>query len=214
MKSALQRFSEKGMDATTIEDITELADLGKGTFYRHFSGKEDILSALVEDVVDQLVERLDERCSGASNLEEALSQMLRAHNEFFLGHWEEFVLLFQGRLLLKLERDDTDQLERPYTRYLAEIETRLAQFVPERVEPRRIRRLAYAVVGFVSGYLSFATIGLSTEEVESGLRSLRQACIRVFTTILTQSPPVVAAASPTPSAAPCGQNQDPERCID
>jgi len=37
LKAALSVFAEVGTDATTIEMITQRADLGKGTFYRHFA---------------------------------------------------------------------------------------------------------------------------------------------------------------------------------
>ncbi|MHC4192589.1 MAG: TetR/AcrR family transcriptional regulator, partial [Planctomycetota bacterium] len=35
------------MDAATVEEITEKADVGKGTLYQHFSDKEDIVVTLV-----------------------------------------------------------------------------------------------------------------------------------------------------------------------
>jgi AcrR family transcriptional regulator len=40
---ALQLFAERGFNATTIEAITEAADVGKGTFFNYFENKESIL---------------------------------------------------------------------------------------------------------------------------------------------------------------------------
>lgn len=40
---ALQLFAERGFSATTIEAITEAADVGKGTFFNYFDNKESIL---------------------------------------------------------------------------------------------------------------------------------------------------------------------------
>jgi AcrR family transcriptional regulator len=40
---ALQLFAERGFSATTIEAITEAADVGKGTFFNYFANKESIL---------------------------------------------------------------------------------------------------------------------------------------------------------------------------
>jgi AcrR family transcriptional regulator len=39
-EAALDVFSEKSVDAATVEEITEKADLGKGTLYQHFEDKE------------------------------------------------------------------------------------------------------------------------------------------------------------------------------
>lgn len=40
---ALQLFAERGFSATTIEAITDAADVGKGTFFNYFENKESIL---------------------------------------------------------------------------------------------------------------------------------------------------------------------------
>ena len=44
VRHALQLFSERGVSATTIEDITDAADVGKGTFFNYFPTKEHILA--------------------------------------------------------------------------------------------------------------------------------------------------------------------------
>jgi AcrR family transcriptional regulator len=42
----IQLVAEKGYEAVTVSDITERANVGRTTFYRHFQGKEDILFSL------------------------------------------------------------------------------------------------------------------------------------------------------------------------
>src|SRR5713226_3476381 len=46
--AALQLFAQKGFAETTVEDITEAADVGKGTFFNYFPTKEHILMAFGE----------------------------------------------------------------------------------------------------------------------------------------------------------------------
>jgi Bacterial regulatory proteins, tetR family len=45
IRAAMSVMAAKGADAATINDITEAADVGFGSFYNHFDSKEDILEA-------------------------------------------------------------------------------------------------------------------------------------------------------------------------
>ena len=47
-RAALALFGKKGYAETTVEDITEAADVGKGTFFNYFPTKEHILMAFGE----------------------------------------------------------------------------------------------------------------------------------------------------------------------
>ncbi|MDO5116363.1 MAG: TetR/AcrR family transcriptional regulator [Synergistaceae bacterium] len=47
-KAAMKLFDQKGYTNTTIQDISEEAEISKGLIYRYFESKEDILSSLVE----------------------------------------------------------------------------------------------------------------------------------------------------------------------
>jgi AcrR family transcriptional regulator len=47
-RAALELFAKKGFTETTVEDITEAADVGKGTFFNYFPSKDHILLAFGE----------------------------------------------------------------------------------------------------------------------------------------------------------------------
>src|ERR1051325_6827920 len=47
-RTALALFAKKGYAETTVEDITEAADLGKGTFFNYFPSKEHVLLGFAE----------------------------------------------------------------------------------------------------------------------------------------------------------------------
>lgn len=44
--AALRVMGKKGVDATTISDITDAADVGIGSFYNHFSSKSEIVECV------------------------------------------------------------------------------------------------------------------------------------------------------------------------
>lgn len=59
-RAALELFARKGFDETTVEDITNAADLGKGTFFNYFPSKEHILLAFGEMQLGKLRAAFDE----------------------------------------------------------------------------------------------------------------------------------------------------------
>jgi AcrR family transcriptional regulator len=183
-KAALDVFSEKSVDAATVEEITEKADLGKGTLYQHFTHKEQMVATLVEEAVEHLVERMWAYESSPKNLDEMLVHLLDAHYRFFADCREEFLLLFQGKLLLKLESDIIDELGESYLRYLKEIEQLVTSYLPAKTEPEKIRRFACAVAGFVFGYFSFAMIGLNVDEMETNIEPLRRVFVKSLSEFL------------------------------
>lgn len=52
--AALDLFGSRGFQQTTVEDITETADVGKGTFFNYFPSKEHVLGALAEIQIRRL----------------------------------------------------------------------------------------------------------------------------------------------------------------
>ena len=47
-RCALQLFSDRGFSNVTIEQITDAADVGKGTFFNYFESKDHVLGMLAE----------------------------------------------------------------------------------------------------------------------------------------------------------------------
>lgn len=183
-KAALDVFSEKSVYAATIEEITEKADLGKGTLYQHFADKEEIVTTLVAEAVDHLIEHIRSYDSALDTLEEMLEHLLDAHYKFSVNSREEFLLLFQGKLLLKLQSETLDELEEPYLRYLNEIEDQVSTYLSPRIDPLKVRRLACAVAGFVFGFFSFAMIGMTEDEIQTSISPLRRVFVRSLYTFL------------------------------
>ena len=54
IQTALQLVLEKGYEAITIQDITDRADLGRGTFYIHFKDKEEVIWTAFQDLFHEL----------------------------------------------------------------------------------------------------------------------------------------------------------------
>ena len=57
-ETSLKLFSEKGYDATSIEEITATVGVAKGTLYYHFKSKEEILDALIDRIIQGMTSNI------------------------------------------------------------------------------------------------------------------------------------------------------------
>jgi len=117
LNAARLLFAEKGFNLTSIDDITRRADVGKGTFYYHFSNWDEIIEALVTRMLDELLAVIEENCQGISDTKGILDALIGAHIKFFSNRWEDFVLFFQSRTELTLDQS-YEGIETPFVEYL------------------------------------------------------------------------------------------------
>ena len=66
--TAIKLFSEKGYDNASVEDITAIAGVAKGSLYYHFAKKEDIFDMLLQEGIGLLknsVEIKTKKCTSS-----------------------------------------------------------------------------------------------------------------------------------------------------
>ena len=168
-------FTEKGLTAS-VDEIAQRADVARGSFYYHFKSKGRLIGNLVADLLAELTERMNAECSGREGLEPTLDGIIQAHIGFFSNRWEDFVLYSQGRADLALD-ESWDGLEKPFLEYAKRIEELVDASIPEPISHTRLRRLANAIAGFVSGYYSFASIASTDQDIDKEFMSLRRAFV-------------------------------------
>lgn len=67
MDCAIAEFGTKGIEKTSIDDIASSASVSHGTFYYHFSNKEQIVEAVGRAVAAGLVELVDRKIRGITS---------------------------------------------------------------------------------------------------------------------------------------------------
>lgn len=188
IQAARSVFSERGLDLTTVDDITERADLGRGTFYYHFGSKSELIRQMIREILEELTDRIETKCAEQETLGAILDALIGAHIGYFQNRWEDFVLYFQGRADLTLERS-YEGIETPFLDYIQCIERVIDNALSQPISKPKLRRLACAVAGFISGYYSFASVATEDEDIDQSFAALRSAFVASLTRFVTEAMP-------------------------
>lgn len=94
LNAALRLMGERGMDAVAVNEITEAADVGFGSFYNHFESKEAIHRALIDLVFEEFADALDQALADVSDPAEVIAASIR--HTLYRGRrdgvWARFLL--------------------------------------------------------------------------------------------------------------------------
>lgn len=72
---------EQGYESVTIRDITERADIGYATFFRHYPAKDALLQDVIEVVLAELLALLDEPAQDAEAQGLLIFRYVQEHSE-------------------------------------------------------------------------------------------------------------------------------------
>jgi AcrR family transcriptional regulator len=81
-RCALKLFAKHGFQNVTVEDITEAADVGKGTFFNYFETKDHVLGVMAEIQLSKAAEAFSRAAGGKQSIHAVLHHLfLRAAEE-------------------------------------------------------------------------------------------------------------------------------------
>ena len=175
MRSALALFAKNGIHDTTVEDITEAADVGKGTFYEHFPSKTAIIQHLLHGGFEALLRQCRSEVGLAETTRDGVKRLLRAQLHFFDERGDLLSLFHQVRGLLKLRPGEANILQKEYKRYLRFLAKELGALLEgKRYSEADLTQVACAMAGYVTGYLSYRVITGVNENTTRDLRLASQ----------------------------------------
>lgn len=91
-------FLAKGLITATIDDIAAEAELGKGTLYRHYRSKEDIMLAISEQATQELHALYVTATAGEGSGLEKVLRMMRGYYAFVVANpaYFGFIAFFES----------------------------------------------------------------------------------------------------------------------
>ena len=95
-KCALRLFAEKGFEQTTVQDITDAADMAQRTFFLHYASKEEVLIGDTAEQARHFMEVLQSRPSSESPFEALRAALLHLVE---VSEMDEDELMLRARLV-------------------------------------------------------------------------------------------------------------------
>ncbi|GAA0357923.1 TetR/AcrR family transcriptional regulator [Streptomyces blastmyceticus] len=186
IRSALELFALKGFDGTTVDEISDAADVSQRTFFRYFANKEEVALAVQDSVESFFFARLRER--------PATEAPLTALRNAVLSSWDSVGEAIESVVPLELHMrtyrmiESTPQLFAAHLHRLARLEEELAEEIARRegLDVRTDPRPQVLVAAF--GGVMRVTGKLWGERGNAGLEELR----KITTRYLDQLGPALA----------------------
>ena len=132
-QAAIEEFLKKGLDAASMHNIAESAEVSKRTLYKYFPTKGELYSALVDELLDRVYEN-ELHYTSDIPIKEQLEEVVMNKIDLFMS--ESFLNMSKIVLgeMLKSRKPSDKQLERMYS-----AETIFVNWVDEAKKDKKIR---------------------------------------------------------------------------
>ncbi|TFD24541.1 TetR/AcrR family transcriptional regulator [Cryobacterium lyxosi] len=147
LSAAATLFAQSGFNGVSIEDLGAAVGVSGPAVYRHFSGKQAVLAALLIDVSEDLVAGGRTVVTETTDAAAALGDLVRFHVDFALSNPE--VIRVQDRDLDSLAESDRHRvrlLQREYVELWVEVLHRVHPAADEAL----LRIRAHATFGLLN----------------------------------------------------------------
>ena len=108
-KVALELFTNRGFEKTTIEEITKRANVAKGTFYNSFSKKEDVLVYYLDSKIAQSHEKF--RITTGGNFIEQYEALISYYLKYIFRNKNFAKILLKERVMSQGSKNNPYELK-------------------------------------------------------------------------------------------------------
>jgi AcrR family transcriptional regulator len=154
LAAAADLVAERGFHAVGIADIGAAAGVSGAAIYRHFASKQDILSALLDRVVEGLRDGAREAVTDARTPDDALDALIAAHVDFALR--DRSIIAVYDQEAHTLPDDDRRRIRRTQRAYAETWAEVLRERTPG-LTPEVARAAVHAAFGLVNSVSDYRT---------------------------------------------------------
>jgi len=182
-RAAIQLFAERGVDATSVRDISRAVGISEGALYRHFTSKDELVRETFQRHYVRFTARLEALARAETTARGKLAAMIRG---FCQAHDEDPALF---RFLLFVQHGQLNQLAPGTPTPVEAVRAVVADGISSNEIPGQHPDFATALVfGIVLQPVTFAAYGRLSGSLTSRCDHLIAATWAAVTTVLNQEP--------------------------
>lgn len=181
MDTAIELFAQKGIDATSIQQITEKCGISKGAFYLSFKSKDELIISIIDYFMKNITSQIEWSVSKQNNAQDKLHAY---YYEIFLmmenyGDFANVFLKEQPQFFHESFIEKMTYYENLSNTLLLEITKMLNPDINEELQ----YDLLFIIRGFITSYADF----IFKRYVDYDLNSLVESLVEKTIIIATQS---------------------------
>lgn len=158
LNAAQEVIARKGVYLAVIEDITERADVAKGSFYQYFRDRDDLLHELLTRRLAELRQYII-AMPPVDCFADRVRTLIHHHLDYLIAHEDFLLFLHQIRGLIKMRGDATPSLREAYRDYLIFLREWLTPNAGKGARQEKAREEGVCLLlGTLTGFLSHYTI--------------------------------------------------------
>lgn len=150
MEKALELFAEQGIEATSIQQITERCGISKGAFYLSFKSKNELIFGLIDYFLSEIVADVEQSVNESQPNETLLYHFYYTLFQSYRNH-SNFAKILMKEPLNSFNMELLDRI-RKYDDILNSIALSLVERQFPQVKPDMRADLVYVIKGFLKHY--------------------------------------------------------------
>jgi AcrR family transcriptional regulator len=173
LRAAGEQFARRGYHAVSLADIGAAAGIVGSGIYRHFTSKSAILAALLDQVMDRLLDEAGQIMASEPDGDRQLAALVRGQVMFAVD--DRYLVRLYQREVHTLPAADRRRLSRLQRHYIEEWVHLLTELRPE-LDDGQARAIVHAAIGAIQSVASYHG-GLPRQQQFELLDEVARACL-------------------------------------
>jgi AcrR family transcriptional regulator len=110
LRAAIELFTQKSFERTTIKDITRKAKVAKGTFYNFFMKKEDVLLYFLDREIEESRDVIQRKIYSKNNFFDQLEVLVLTYLKHIFRNKDFAKILVSNRVMLMGTKNNKNEL--------------------------------------------------------------------------------------------------------